>query len=154
MFDENRRVKIEPRLNEPPSQETTMNKHLVIIAGFALLCATGATFAQPVAGSTTLGVAVTEVQEVATGWSAKRQVMGKPVYNELNEKIGNVEDIIIAPDKSLSYAIVGAGGFLGVARHDVAIPVSNFKLNAGKLVLAGATKDAIKSMPPFEYAHS
>ena len=45
------------------------------------------------------------------------------------------------------------GGFLGVASHDVAIPVNQFTQSDGKLVLAGATKEAIKAMPPFEYAH-
>jgi sporulation protein YlmC with PRC-barrel domain len=105
-----------------------------------------------VAGSTVLGVAAAELREVATGWSAKRQVIGRPVFNDKNEKVGTVDDIIISPDKAVSYAIVGAGGFLGVASHDVAIPVNQFTQADGKLVLAGATKEAIKAMPPFEYA--
>jgi uncharacterized protein YrrD len=79
-------------------------------------------------------------------------VFGRPVFNDKNEKVGTVDDIIISPDKAVSYAIVGAGGFLGVAKHDVAIPVSQFTQAGGKLVLAGATKEAIKAMPPFEYA--
>jgi len=52
----------------------------------------------------------------------------------------------------VSYAIVNAGGFIGLSRHDVAVPVSQFKLVDQKLVLAGATKDALKASPPFEYA--
>jgi sporulation protein YlmC with PRC-barrel domain len=107
----------------------------------------------PVAGSTLQGVSVAELRDVAIGWSAKRQVLGKPVYNDQNERIGSVDDIIIAPNKSVSYAIIGAGGFLGVDRHDVAIPVSQIKQADGKFVLAGATKDALKNMPAFEYAH-
>jgi hypothetical protein len=38
-------------------------------------------------------------------------------------------------------------------RHDVAVPVSQLKENDGKLVLAGATKEALKAIPPFEYAN-
>jgi sporulation protein YlmC with PRC-barrel domain len=106
-----------------------------------------------VAGSTLVGVSVEEAREVATGWSAKRQVLGVPVYNDLNERIGNVDDIIIAPDKAISYAIVNAGGFLQVTNHDVAVPVSQLKLVEGKLVLPGATRDALKASPEFEYAH-
>jgi hypothetical protein len=48
--------------------------------------------------------------------------------------------------------IVGAGGFVGVGRHDVAIPVAQITEQDGKLVLAGATKDAIKALPKFDYA--
>jgi hypothetical protein len=81
-----------------------------------------------------------------------RRVGRSTRFNDKSERIGTVDDIVIAPDKAVSYAIIGAGGFLGVAKHDVAIPVNQFKLVDGKFVLAGATKDALKAMPPFEYA--
>ena len=42
--------------------------------------------------------------------------------------------------------------FIGLTKHDVAIPVSQLKLVDNKLVLAGATKEALKACPPFEYA--
>jgi len=106
-----------------------------------------------VAGSTLVGIAAAELREVALGWSAKRQVLGQAVFNDKRERIGAIDDIVIAPDKAVSYAIIGVGGFLGVGRHDVAIPVSQIRLVEGKFVLAGATRDALKAMPPFEYAH-
>ena len=104
-----------------------------------------------VAGTTLLGTAYAELRDVAMGWSAKKQLLGHPVYNENNEKVGSVDDLIVSPTKDVSYAIVGAGGFLGIAKHDVAIPVSQFTQAQGKFVLAGATKDVIKAMPEFEY---
>jgi hypothetical protein len=52
----------------------------------------------------------------------------------------------------VSYAIIGAGGFLGMGKHDVAVPVGQFKEDKGRIVLAGATKDALKAMPKFVYA--
>jgi sporulation protein YlmC with PRC-barrel domain len=105
-----------------------------------------------VAGSTTVGVTVEELKVVALGWSAKKRILGKAVYNDKNEKIGVVDDLIITPDKSVSYAIIGAGGFLGMGKHDVAVPVGQLKDDKGRIVLAGATKDALKAMPKFEYA--
>jgi sporulation protein YlmC with PRC-barrel domain len=128
-----------------------MRRANILIAASLALMTPGLAQAQ-VAGSTVLGVAAAELREVATGWSAKRQVLGRPVFNDKNEKVGTVDDIIISPDKAVAYAIVGAGGFLGVAKHDVAIPVNQFTQTDGKLVLTAATKDAIKAMPPFEYA--
>ena len=109
--------------------------------------------AAPVAGSSLLGVTEIELRQVATGWSTKRQVLGQSVYNDINEKIGSIDDVIFSPDKSASYAIVGTGGFLGMGKHDVAIPVSQFTQVNGKFVVAGASKDALKAMPAFEYAH-
>ncbi|AOZ10583.1 PRC-barrel domain-containing protein [Cupriavidus malaysiensis] len=105
-----------------------------------------------VAGQTQLGVSVTELETVIRGVSVKRQVLGKPVYNEADQKVGSVVDLIVAPDKAVSFAIVGAGGFVGLGRHDVAIPVSQFKFEQKKIVLPGATKDAVKALPPFDYA--
>jgi hypothetical protein len=130
-------------------------KIFTAIAAASLLLA-GATMAigQQVVGSTQLGVAVAELRDVTTGWSAKRQVLGKTIYNDSGDGIGKVDDIIVAPDKAVSYAIIGAGGFLGVGRNDVAVPVGQLKQKSdGKFVLAGATKVALKAMPPFEYAN-
>jgi sporulation protein YlmC with PRC-barrel domain len=80
-------------------------------------------------------------------------VLGRAVFNDNDEKIGRVDDIIVSPTKSVSSAIVGVGGLPGFAKHDVAIPVDQFSDRGGKLVLAGASKEALKSMPPFEYAN-
>jgi sporulation protein YlmC with PRC-barrel domain len=125
---------------------------IAAIAGAVLFSAIGASRGQQVVGSTRLGVAVTELRDVTVGWSAKRQILGQSVYNDKGEAIGKADDIIIAPDKAVSYAIIGAGGFLGVGKHDVAIPVSQLKQSDGKIILSGATKDVIKAMPAFEYA--
>jgi len=121
----------------------------------ALACALGLSLpaqAQIAGTSTTLGVSVTESTQLALGWSAKKTLLGKTVYNEAGKKVGKVEDLIISPDKSVSYVIVGAGGFVGIGRHDVAIPVTQIQDTAGKLVMAGASKETIQAMPAFVYA--
>ena len=92
-----------------------------------------------------------QAARVATGWSAQRQVLRQPVFNDKDERIGTVDDIIIAPNKAISYVVINAGGFIGVTKHDVAIPVSQLQAVDGKLVLPGATRDH-KANPPFEYA--
>ena len=121
------------------------------LLGVLMAVAAGKVAAQ-VAGSTTIGVPATEITTLAHGWSAKKQILGKPVYNEQNEKVGAVDDIIVAPDKSISYAILSVGGFLGMGEHYVAIPFNQFTAADGKFVLRGATKDALKAIPTFEYA--
>ena len=106
-----------------------------------------------VAGSTLLGVSVAEMRDVTLGWSAKRQILGHAVYNDSNERIGSIDDVIVTSDKTVTYAIINAGGFLAVAKHDVAVPVSKLTLADDKLVLPGATKEALKASPRFEYAN-
>ena len=106
-----------------------------------------------VAGSTLLGVSVAELRDVTLGWSAKRQILGHAVYNDSNERIGSIDDVIVASDKTVTYAIINAGGFLAVAKHDVAVPVSKLTLVDDRLVLPGATKEVLKASPRFEYAN-
>src|SRR6516162_6109192 len=125
--------------------------HFAIVAGVAL-SAPAISQAQ-VAGSTLVGISYGELRDVTLGWSAKRQILGHPVYNNMDQRVGSVEDMIVTTDKSISYAIINVGGFLAVAKHNVAIPVSQFQLNGDKLVLPGATRDALKAAPEFDYAN-
>jgi hypothetical protein len=92
------------------------------------------------------GLALAGLIVAGTGSEIRAQVAGATTVG------GTVDDLIITPDKSVSYAIIGAGGFLGMGKHDVAVPVGQFKEDKGRIVLAGATKDALKAMPKFEYA--
>jgi PRC-barrel domain len=108
--------------------------------------------AQVAGGTTTAQVSISESTSLALGWSVKKTLMGKTIYNDAGEKIGKVDDLIISPQRNLSFVIVGAGGFIGIGRHDVAIPVSQIEDRSGRLVMAAATKDSLKAMPPFTYA--
>ena len=105
-------------------------------------------------GTQPVGVTIAEMKDVVDGWSAKKHVLGKPVYNDKNEKIGAIDDVIISPDKKVSYAIVGTGGFVGLRKHDVAVPMKQLQEQDGKFVLPGATKETLKSLPAFEYVKS
>ena len=129
-----------------------MRRLALVTLSCALLLAPASHAGAQVAGSTRVGVAIEEMRALALGWSAKKQILRQPVYNEQKQKVGIIDDLIIAPDTSVSYVIIGAGGFVGVGKHDVAIPVNQLKQEDGKFVLPGASKDAIKALPKFEYA--
>ncbi len=120
-----------------------------VVATAAFVAVTGV-HAQ-VAGTQLIGVTVQQSQALLQGWSAKKSILGKAVYNDANEKIGSIFDLVIAPDSSLSAAIISTGGFLGVATHNVAVPIEALDIRNGNFYLAGATKDALKATPEFEY---
>jgi hypothetical protein len=136
------------------SRVTTSSRPLTILVAFALFAsAAGPAFAQqegdaPVAGRTTLGT--TRMDVIAEGWRASK-LIGASVFNESNQKVGKIGDLIIAPDGSISVAVLDVGGFLGVARRHVAIPVEQFSQISPRIVLPGATKDALKQLPEFKY---
>ncbi|SAK51458.1 PRC-barrel domain-containing protein [Caballeronia pedi] len=104
-----------------------------------------------VAGTQPLSVTVQQSQALLQGWSAKKSILGKAVYNDKNEKIGSIKDLVITTDATVSAAVIAAGGFLGVATHDVAVPIASLENRNGNFYLAGATKQALKNTPEFEY---
>lgn len=107
--------------------------------------------AVPVAARAVLGVTIAETQLVATGYRASK-LMNQDVYNDKGEKIGKVDDLVLSPDGTLSTAVVNVGGFLGLGKHLVAIPVRQFTHIAPKAVLPNANKEELKALPKFEYA--
>jgi sporulation protein YlmC with PRC-barrel domain len=129
-----------------------MNRLVVALLSSLVLVQAHSQDGPPVAGSTTVSVAVAQVQDIALGFSARKQILGHEVVNTDGDVVGKVDDLVVAPDMSVTYAIVGVGGFLGVKRHHVAIPVDRFTRQNDAFLLAGATRELIKSLPAFDYA--
>jgi sporulation protein YlmC with PRC-barrel domain len=84
---------------------------------------TGATFAQTAAKDRSdANVAVHRDGE----WRSSK-LIGVDVYNEANEKIGAVEDLIVDKSGRVENVILGVGGFLGMGEHYVAVPMDKLK---------------------------
>ncbi|MFM0137329.1 PRC-barrel domain-containing protein [Caballeronia grimmiae] len=64
-----------------------------------------------------------ETRLIATCCRASKMIHAD-VYNEKNETIGRVDGLSVTPDRSLSTAIIDAGGFLLMKARRVAIPNS------------------------------
>ena len=131
--------------------KTSLVKYVAVAALGTVLSLPGLAAAQQ-AGSSTLGIEVTKIEAVAKGWSIRKSVLDKAIFNDKGEEIGTITDVIATPDDALSYAIISDGGYLGVAEHYVAVPVSQIKIVDGKFQLPGATKDTLQKAPAFVYA--
>lgn len=91
-------------------------------------------------------------KETISGWGVKDKIIGKSVYNENDEKVGDVTDVVLTSDGKAAYYVVGAGGFLGMGKHDVAIPFNEIQRSDDRLTLSGYTKDQLKALPQVELA--
>ena len=59
-------------------------------------------------------------------WRASKLV-GVNVYNEANEKIGDINDVILDKSGKAEKVILGVGGFLGMGEHYVAVAFDKLK---------------------------
>jgi hypothetical protein len=87
----------------------------------------------------------------ATGYRLSK-VRGSTVYNDSNESVGKVDDIILSADGRSSFAILSVGGFLGLGDHLVALPYDSLKITDERIVLPGGSKEQLKALPEFKYA--
>lgn len=102
-------------------------------------------------GASTMGArpGATPTQAV-DGQSVKHSFMGKAVYNENDEKIGDVQDVVLDADGKATTFVIGAGGFLGMGQHDVAVPFDKITQTDDRLILGGFTKEQLKALPAVE----
>ncbi len=59
-------------------------------------------------------------------WRASK-VVGLNVYNDKNESIGSINDLLMDKDGGIKAAVISVGGFLGVGAHLVAVPYDKVK---------------------------
>jgi sporulation protein YlmC with PRC-barrel domain len=76
------------------------------------------------------------------------------VYDNQENKIGDVNDILLDNDGRISAVIVGVGGFLGVGEKDVAVPFNALKVaekNGDRYLVINTTKEALESAPGYTF---
>ncbi len=145
-----------------------------IILGTLVACTLAATAAlaqqQPATPSTSAPSAAATAAPVPAGgqWRASK-LIGVDVYNQQNEKLGEINELIIDSSGRVAGAVLGVGGFLGMGEHDVMVSMDKLKFSneAGKSTtgassadnrewypdraVLNASKDQLKAMKQFKY---
>lgn len=105
----------------------------------------------PVASAVPVELVVVDVVQVANGYRASK-LRGVTVSNPQNQKIGELDDLIVGKDRVL-FAIMQVGGFLGIGSHLIAVPYTSLQINedGSRIVLPGATREQVKGLPEFNY---
>ena len=148
---------------------------MAALAGTALL-ATVAVAQTPT--TTTDKVSTMSESSLHGDWRASK-VVGLNVYNDHNENVGSINDLLMDKNGNIKAAVLGVGGFLGMGEHLVAVPfdkirfvdqpVSSSTSSKGSSSTTGSTsssssskwypdhaefnttKDQLKAMPEFKY---
>ncbi|MFK4509724.1 PRC-barrel domain-containing protein [Bradyrhizobium daqingense] len=99
------------------------------LAGTALL--TTVAFAQSPPATTDkaapAATTATTTSTTASGQWRTSKMDGLKVYNEANENIGTINDLLMDKNGDIKIAVIGVGGFLGMGEHLVAVPYEKLK---------------------------
>ncbi|WP_372395998.1 DUF4142 domain-containing protein [Azospirillum sp. HJ39] len=79
-------------------------------------------------------------------------LMGKDVYGQDGNKLGDVADIILDPQSGdATQVILDRGGILGIGARQVALDYNLLNTDGNRIVARQVTEDQVKQMAEFEY---
>jgi sporulation protein YlmC with PRC-barrel domain len=120
------------------------------LAGTALLA--GLAFAQTPTTTTdraNMAPAAASDSSFKGDWRASK-VVGLSVYNENNESIGSINDLLTDRSGNIKAVVIGVGGFLGMGSQLVAVPFDKIKFVNEPVAYTGASNgpNAPGTRPP------
>jgi sporulation protein YlmC with PRC-barrel domain len=113
---------------------------IAALAGSAMLA--GAAFAQTPSASTTDSAGTSTASTASSSslqgnWRASK-LAGLSVYNDKNESVGSINDLLTDKSGNIKAVVIGVGGFLGVGEHLVAVPFDKVKFVTEPVAYTGA----------------
>jgi len=84
------------------------------------------------------------------------QLQGAPVYDANNERIGDISELVVGADGTITEAVIDIGGFLGIGAKPVALNFEQIQVMAedadgsGVRVQLTATEEELEAMPEYE----
>jgi sporulation protein YlmC with PRC-barrel domain len=138
------------RIQQNPGNTTGTDARPGAAAGTGNPSARGA--ADRATGATTAGIGVDSAR--LQGGQRASKLIGQNIYNEANESVGEVDDLIVPQGGAGQPVVVlSVGGFLGIGARLVAVPYERLQWNAERerWTLPGATKDSLESLPAYDH---
>ncbi|GGF64930.1 hypothetical protein GCM10007301_25890 [Azorhizobium oxalatiphilum] len=85
-------------------------------------------------------------------WLASK-LIGTKVRGGQDESLGEINDVVMDANGSVSAVVIGVGGFLGVGEKSVAVPFSAIEMSRasdGDRLMLRHSKDDLKAAPTFQ----
>jgi sporulation protein YlmC with PRC-barrel domain len=113
---------------------------IAALAGSAMLAS--AAFAQTPSATTTDSAGMAPAASASSSslqgnWRASK-LAGLSVYNDKNESVGSINDLLTDKSGNIKAVVIGVGGFLGVGEHLVAVPFDKVKFVTEPVAYTGA----------------
>ena len=87
--------------------------------------------------TTAAPAAASDTSSFKGSWRSSKLV-GLNVYNDSNESLGSINDLLADKSGDIKAVVIGVGGFLGVGEHLVAVPFDKVKFVDEPIAYTGA----------------
>ena len=131
-------------------------KKFLTTAAIVTMTATGAYVATPAPYVAAATMSSGFMQKLNKGDHFALDLIGAPVYSSDTQNaiiVGDINDLVVAPDGTVSAVVISVGGFLDVGEKDVAVPFSSisWKTDAGGMLqpILAVTEEQLKAAPAF-----
>ena len=88
--------------------------------------------------TTAAPAAASDTSSFKGNWRSSKLV-GLNVYNDSNESLGSISDLLTDKSGNIKAAVIGVGGFLGVGEHLVAVAFDKLKFVDDPVAYTGAS---------------
>ena len=88
--------------------------------------------------TTVAPVAASDTSSFKGSWRTSK-LIGLNVYNDSNESLGSINDLLTDKSGDIKGVVIGVGGFLGVGEHLVAVPLDKVKFVNEPIAYTGAS---------------
>jgi sporulation protein YlmC with PRC-barrel domain len=132
-----------------PLKEEYMKTHTILVAT-ALLATPALAIAQTTPAPQPNAPAATNqtMNKPATGQWRASKLIGVDVYNNQNEKIGEIDELIMTSNGQIAGAVIGVGGFLGMGERNVMVPLNQLRFTNDGASTTGSARDGDRRWYP------
>ena len=104
-----------------------MNTKFFVVGAIAAALVAGTAMAQTPTAATRPEINSTSVNQAYKGQWRLYKMIGLDVYNQNDEKVGEISELLVDQAGKIQTAILGVGGFLGVGERMVAVNFDQLK---------------------------
>ena len=123
---------------------------LAIGLGLGIAATGPATAADQPAGTTTTPRPAQTTGSIPGG-IASDDIIGRKVVNRQGDTLGEIEELVIQPQKKEVHAVISVGGFLGMGDHNVVVPMKDLNVTRDNVTLMSQqTKEDLKTLPKYD----
>jgi sporulation protein YlmC with PRC-barrel domain len=116
---------------------------------FSTLCTAAALACAITAPVYAQGLTPGSTQAMAEHSLRASKLVGTSVFNEQDQNIGSIVEIMVDDKTGMATAILSVGNFVGGGQKMVEVPITHIKLMGTSAMMAGATKQMLAAMPSY-----